>query len=120
MDAEFLKQHVGTALAKGLAQVVVDRPEDAIDHLGKFLIQYADKQEKEIANKQKKVNMAKILGEKKAERDAAAAIASEKEAKVKSQAEADEALLSELRNAQNSVANPDRWKRLAMAAKENL
>ena len=44
MDAEFLKQHVGDALAKGLAQVVVDRPEDGIDHLGKFLLRYADQQ----------------------------------------------------------------------------
>jgi hypothetical protein len=109
MDAEFLKQHVGSALAKGLAQVVVDRPEDAIDHLGKFLIKYADKQEREVANVQKKANMAKILAEKDADRAAVAAVVAEKTAAADSQAEADMALLAELRSAQNSAgfANAD-------------
>ena len=30
MDADYLKAHVGTALAKALSEVVVKNPEDAI------------------------------------------------------------------------------------------
>ena len=30
MDAEYLKLHVGDALAKGLAQVVVNQPNDGV------------------------------------------------------------------------------------------
>ena len=42
MDAAYLKEHVGSALAQALSQVVVDQPEDAIDYIGNFLLQHAD------------------------------------------------------------------------------
>ena len=64
MDAEFLKKHVGTALSKGLAQVVVNQPEDGIDYLGKFLMQYADSQERAEQDIIKKANMEKINAER--------------------------------------------------------
>ena len=99
MDAEFLKKHVGTALAKGLAQVVVDQPEDGIDHLGKFLIQYADAQERAEKDAIRKEAMKKIEAEKAEIEKAEQLVAAEKQAVWAAQKAEDEALLEELREA---------------------
>ena len=39
-DAAYLKSTVGDALSKGMAQVAVSQPNDAVDFLGQFLLNY--------------------------------------------------------------------------------
>jgi hypothetical protein len=107
MDAEFLKQHVGDALAKGLAQVVVDRPEDGIDHLGKFLLRYADQQTRASENVTKKANMAEIISSNNTNLEKEAAATETAKAAAAAKQSADDALLEELRNAQNGPSFAD-------------
>ena len=108
MDADFLKKHVGTALAKGLAQVVVDQPEDGIDHLGKFLIQYADAQERAEKDAIRKEAMKKIEAEKAEIEKAEQSAAAEKQAVWAAQKAEDEALLEELREASVAASSRER------------
>jgi len=42
MDAEQLKLHVGPVLAEGIAQVVLRKPSDSVEFLGKWLIQFVE------------------------------------------------------------------------------
>lgn len=42
MDAEYLKENVGTALAKGLAAVTIAKPADPVEFLGNWLLKYID------------------------------------------------------------------------------
>ena len=99
MDAEFLKKHVGTALSKGLAQVVVNQPEDGIDYLGNFLIQYANAQERAEQDVIRKANMETINAERSEIEKAEQTAAAEKQAIWAAQKAADDALLEELREA---------------------
>ena len=48
MDADYLQSTVGDALAEGMAKMTRVRPEDAIDFLGKFLLKFTEKKEREI------------------------------------------------------------------------
>ncbi len=41
-DTEYLKKHVGTALALGMAEVLVMQPPDKVEALALFLLKYAD------------------------------------------------------------------------------
>lgn len=45
MDAAYLKENVGEVLAEGLAQVLVRQPEDSVEFLANWLLDYVDKQE---------------------------------------------------------------------------
>ncbi len=40
MDTEYLKANVNVALMEGLASMAIDRPDDSVDYLGKYLLQY--------------------------------------------------------------------------------
>jgi hypothetical protein len=40
MDAEYLKSNVGEVLANGLTAVVLNQPEDSVDFLGRWLLNY--------------------------------------------------------------------------------
>ena len=48
MDAAFLKESVGEALAAGLAQVSAVNPDDAVDYLGNFLLKYVENKKAEL------------------------------------------------------------------------
>ena len=45
MDTAYLKSTVGEALAQGLTAVAVNQPDDAVDYLGNFLLQYVQKKQ---------------------------------------------------------------------------
>lgn len=42
MDAQYLKESVGPALAKGLAATSLARPQDPIEYLANWLIKYVE------------------------------------------------------------------------------
>lgn len=48
MDAEYLKNTVGSALAKGLAAVTNARPADPVEFLGMWLLKYVENQGVEV------------------------------------------------------------------------
>ena len=47
MDAEFLKQHVGDALKKGMGAVNLYQPTDPVAYLGQYLIKYVENAEQD-------------------------------------------------------------------------
>jgi len=54
MDADYLKKTIGDALSEGMARVVAQQPADAVDFLGRFLVNYAGVKEKELLAAQAK------------------------------------------------------------------
>eukprot|EP00949_MAST-11_sp_MAST-11-sp1_P000831 g831.t1 len=99
MDAEYLKLHVGDALAKGLAQVVVNQPNDGVDFLGNFLIKYAETKEKEEADVARAANQ-KAADEARAAKEAAEAkVAEEKAAEAAAKDASDADLKAALQSA---------------------
>ena len=48
-DADYLKRTVGDALVKGMTEMVVAQPEDSVDFLGHFLLNYVKVKEAEAA-----------------------------------------------------------------------
>lgn len=46
MDAAYLKKNVGVALAEGLASMTITMPEDKVLFLGKYLLEYVERQSK--------------------------------------------------------------------------
>jgi hypothetical protein len=48
MDAHYLKQNVNEALAEALTSMAVALPDDRIEYLGRYLLQYASRREKKI------------------------------------------------------------------------
>lgn len=48
MDADYLKKTVGDALSEGMARVVAQQPADAVDFLGRFLVNFANVKEQEL------------------------------------------------------------------------
>ncbi len=43
MDALYLKENVQEALAEALTSVVVGTPDDPIEYIGKYLLQYVER-----------------------------------------------------------------------------
>eukprot|EP00639_Heterosigma_akashiwo_P002711 CAMPEP_0194587708 /NCGR_PEP_ID=MMETSP0292-20121207/19320_1 /TAXON_ID=39354 /ORGANISM="Heterosigma akashiwo, Strain CCMP2393" /LENGTH=560 /DNA_ID=CAMNT_0039444021 /DNA_START=25 /DNA_END=1707 /DNA_ORIENTATION=- len=77
MDAQYLKQTVGTPLIEALTSMAVEQPNDAVEYIGNYLLSYVERKERE-----------QKLEESKAEAEAALKKAQEAEAKVKAEEEA--------------------------------
>jgi hypothetical protein len=107
MDAAYLKQHVGPALAAGLSQVVVKNPSDAIDFLGNFLIQFARDGADAAAAPARQRAAEQILGEEAAQRDSAEKASKDRAEALSSQAADDDALFGELADAEKRFAGPE-------------
>jgi hypothetical protein len=45
MDAQYLKKNVHEALIEALASMAIALPDDGIEYLGKYLVQYVERQE---------------------------------------------------------------------------
>lgn len=45
MDAQYLKKNINDALVEALASMAISLPEDGVEYIGKYLIQYVDRQE---------------------------------------------------------------------------
>ena len=43
MDTEYLRANVNIALMEGLASMAIARPDDNVDYLGKYLLQYVER-----------------------------------------------------------------------------
>lgn len=80
MDAEYLKQNVGDILANGLTAVVLNQPEDSVDFLGRWLLNF-------VQNKRSSEAAAKAEATQ-AEIDAKAAAAAKAKADAEAQAKA--------------------------------
>lgn len=46
MDVAYLKENVGDVLAEGLSQVLIRQPEDSVEFLATWLLQYVDAKDK--------------------------------------------------------------------------
>ena len=46
MDSLYLQKNVGGPLAKGLGSVMIEKPEDPVDFLGKYLLAYVDNEQR--------------------------------------------------------------------------
>lgn len=47
MDAAYLKENVGEILALGLTQTLVRQPEDSVEYLANWLLEYVEAKERE-------------------------------------------------------------------------
>ena len=43
MDADYLKRNVSVALQEALASMAIALPDDGVDYIGKYLLQYAQR-----------------------------------------------------------------------------
>ena len=107
MDADYLKAHVGPALAKALSEVVVKNPEDAIDFIGNFLIKFADDSSQLSAEPQKVAEATKITTATKAVEDEKVAAKQAAAEALAAQLKDDEALFTELAEAQARFDGPE-------------
>ena len=44
MDAQYLKKNVNSALSEALSSLVSVQPEDSVEYIGNFLLQYVERQ----------------------------------------------------------------------------
>jgi len=97
LDAEYLQGSVGDALTAGLANVVIKKPQDSVEFLGRFLIAFADNEDrKETQNQQREIAEATGVAAKETGEDEC------KTSKVKA---TDAALLAELQTTYVMCAN---------------
>lgn len=62
MDSEYLKANVNVALMEGLASMAIARPDDCVDYLGKYLLQYVERGALRIKEKE---TLDKVLSDAK-------------------------------------------------------
>jgi hypothetical protein len=76
MDAQYLKKNVNDALAEALTSMTVALPEDGVEYVGNYLLQYVGRRQvqQKVEDNFKEID-AKAVAE--AERDAAAAVIAE-------------------------------------------
>ena len=55
MDANYLKQNVNEALAEALTSMAVSLPDDRIEYLGRYLLQYASRREIKIKESEERI-----------------------------------------------------------------
>eukprot|EP00636_Phaeomonas_parva_P000897 CAMPEP_0118863280 /NCGR_PEP_ID=MMETSP1163-20130328/8210_1 /TAXON_ID=124430 /ORGANISM="Phaeomonas parva, Strain CCMP2877" /LENGTH=518 /DNA_ID=CAMNT_0006797269 /DNA_START=66 /DNA_END=1622 /DNA_ORIENTATION=+ len=91
-DSDYLKRTVGDALVQGMTKMVVAQPDDAVEFLGHFLLNYVKNKEAEVERLDRKAGEIAELEEKiktadaKAEAEAAAAAAAKAEAEGEEEA----------------------------------
>ena len=49
MDAQWLNENVGSVLAEALSELSTHKPEDPVDFVGNWLINYVDRKEEAVA-----------------------------------------------------------------------
>eukprot|EP00794_Sanderia_malayensis_P012301 gene12301-13570_t len=57
MDSEYLKQHVGDALTRGLVEISQKRPNDPIEYLGFWLRKYVENRDYDLKKQQELVQL---------------------------------------------------------------
>ena len=107
MDANYLQKEVGAALAQALSEVVVKNPEDAIDFIGNYLIKFATDNEELQKAPTKQTNTATIQATAQATTDQQTTIKQSAAAALAQQLQDDEALFTELMEAQARFESPE-------------
>jgi isopropylmalate/homocitrate/citramalate synthase len=49
MDSQYLKQHINDALSEALSSMAVALPEDSVEYVGNFLIEYCERRKRKAA-----------------------------------------------------------------------
>ena len=107
MDAAYLQKHVGPALAQALSEVVVKNPEDAIDFIGNYLIQYANVSEDSSNDATKEETTRNILSEQKSTLSQQVAAKQAAASELAAQLQDDEGLFTELAEAEARFESPE-------------
>lgn len=106
MDAAYLKEHVGGALSQALSQVVIDQPDDAIDFIGNFLVQYADVQQAKADEELRRTKIAEAQAAQQARDEARAKTEAEAAQQLADQAASDDAMFAVLEAAESKLNAP--------------
>eukprot|EP01006_Ploeotia_vitrea_P022123 TRINITY_DN54534_c0_g1_i1.p1 TRINITY_DN54534_c0_g1~~TRINITY_DN54534_c0_g1_i1.p1 ORF type:complete len:503 (+),score=45.75 TRINITY_DN54534_c0_g1_i1:19-1527(+) len=84
MDAKYLVTNVNTALSEALSAMVAVQPNDSIEFIGKYLLQYVERQEHLEAEKVRELEVEGLAIDEMEKEKQNAAIAEEKKALVES------------------------------------
>jgi hypothetical protein len=59
MDSKYLKESVGAALSKGLSAVAVEQPDDPVEYLGNYLLNFVAIEERlQRVSSMRKMNLS--------------------------------------------------------------